>query len=162
MKPITVVYEDDPVKGRILVQKLDAETGKGAGKDFVFSITAKSDIRDAAGIIRKGENSDGKTVELTAGTIVDVITTNDKSIATSKDLPLGDYTVSEVKAGDYYALGTVTVGATLTADKPDVTVKVADYKTTFELSKIDALDTLKVIPGIVFRVFSEKRRKTDH
>lgn len=84
-----------------------------------------------------------------------MITTNDKSIATSKDLPLGDYTVSEVKAGDYYALGTVTVGATLTADKPDVTVKVADYKTTFELSKIDALDTLKVIPGIVFRVFSE-------
>lgn len=155
LKPITVVYEDDPVKGRILVQKLDAETGKGAGKDFVFSITAKSDIRDAAGVIRKGENSDGKTVELTAGTIVDVITTNDKSIATSKDLPLGDYTVSEVKAGDYYALGTVTVGATLTADKPDVTVKVADYKTTFELSKIDALDTLKVIPGIVFRVFSE-------
>ncbi|MFQ9151954.1 MAG: collagen binding domain-containing protein [Blautia sp.] len=54
LKPITVVYEDDPVKGRILVQKLDAETNKEAGSGFVFSIAVKSDIKDAAGTIRKG------------------------------------------------------------------------------------------------------------
>lgn len=156
LKPITVVYEDDPVKGRILVQKLDAETNKEAGSGFVFSIAVKSDIKDAAGTIRKGTNKDGKTVELVAGTVVDEITTDEKGLATSKELQLGEYTVSEVKAGDYYSLGTVVVSATLTVDKPDVTVKVANYKTTFELSKLDSLDTMKVLPGITFKIFSEK------
>ena len=156
LKPITVVYEDDPVKGRISVQKLDAETNKEAGSGFVFSIAVKSDVKDAAGTIRKGTNKDGETVELVAGTVVDEITTNEKGLATSKELQLGEYTISEVKAGDYYSLGTVTVGATLTADKPDVTVKVANYKTTFELSKLDSLDTMKVLPGITFKLFNEK------
>ena len=156
LKPITVVYEDDPVKGRILVQKLDAETNKEAGSGFVFSIAVKSDIKDAAGTIRKGTNKDGKTVELVAGTVVDEITTDEKGLATSKELQLGEYTVSEVKAGDYYSLGTVVVSAALTVDKPDVTVKVANYKTTFELSKLDSLDTMKVLPGITFKIFSEK------
>lgn len=156
LKPITVVYEDDPVKGRILVQKLDAETNKEAGSGFVFSIAVKSDIKDAAGTIRKGTNKDGETVELVAGTVVDEITTNEKGLATSKELQLGEYTVSEVKAGDYYSLGTVVVSAALTVDKPDVTVKVANYKTTFELSKLDSLDTMKVLPGITFKIFSEK------
>ncbi|MFQ9151953.1 MAG: prealbumin-like fold domain-containing protein [Blautia sp.] len=104
----------------------------------------------------KGTNKDGKTVELVAGTVVDEITTDEKGLATSKELQLGEYTVSEVKAGDYYSLGTVVVSAALTVDKPDVTVKVANYKTTFELSKLDSLDTMKVLPGITFKIFSEK------
>lgn len=156
LKPITVVYEDDPVKGHISVQKLDAETNKEAGSGFVFSIAVKSDIKDAAGTIRKGTNKDGKTVELVAGTVVDEITTDKKGLATSKELQLGEYTISEVKAGDYYSLGTIVVSAALTVDKPDVTVKVANYKTTFELSKLDSLDTMKVLPGITFKIFSEK------
>lgn len=156
LKPITVVYEDVSVKGHISVQKLDAETNKEAGSGFVFSIAVKSDIKDAAGTIRKGTNKDGKTVELVAGTVVDEITTDEKGLATSKELQLGEYTVSEVKAGDYYSLGTVVVSAALTVDKPDVTVKVANYKTTFELSKLDSLDTMKVLPGITFKIFSEK------
>lgn len=156
LKPITVVYEDVSVKGHVSVQKLDAETNKEAGSGFVFSIAVKSDIKDAAGTIRKGTNKDGKTVELVAGTVVDEITTDEKGLATSKELQLGEYTVSEVKAGDYYSLGTIVVGATLTVDKPDVTVKVANYKTTFELSKLDSLDTMKVLPGITFKIFSEK------
>lgn len=156
LAPIKVIYKDSPQTGHVSVQKLDASTEKEAGKGFIFSITVKSDIKDHAGTIRKGKNSKGETVDLVAGTVVDVITTDEKGLATSRELYLGDYTISEVKAGDFYALEDVTVDAALTADKPDVTVKVSDRKTTFELSKVDSSDTLKILPGITFRIFSEK------
>ena len=124
--PITVVEcNDQAVKGTISIEKkgevlTGAKENENGGIDFVYEtrniegavveIRAKEDILDPA---------DG-TVLYEAGTLMDTVTTSKEGPVTSKELPLGTYTVTEVKA---------PYGFVLNSTPQDVTLAYADQNT---------------------------------
>lgn len=124
--PITVVEcNDQAVKGTISIEKkgevlTGAKENENGGIDFVYEtrniegavieIRAKEDILDPA---------DG-TVLYEAGTLMDTVTTSKEGPVTSKELPLGTYTVTEVKA---------PYGFVLDSTPQDVTLAYADQNT---------------------------------
>lgn len=102
---ITVKQKDTAVKGKINVEKqgevlVDYKNGefiyeqKGLA-NAKYEIFVREDISDPS--------NDGKVI-YKAGTVVDTITTNSEGNATSKELPLGEYSVREVKAPEGFVL----------------------------------------------------------
>lgn len=88
-EPVELAISDEPMKKKVLVTKVDEETGKHLGAGYVFEITASEDIADCAGetYVKEGE-------------IVDRITTDEDGIAVSKELFLGHYYVQEAEVPD--------------------------------------------------------------
>lgn len=158
--PLVIECWDAPQLGNIEINKRDADTGQACGRGFVFEILAAEDISDLSGTVRTGENADGKTVSLVKGTVVDRITTDENGRAVSKDLYLGHYTVKEIASAQYYAIDLTEYPAELgpvsNQEKASAQVRVKNRKTFVELSKVDAYDSLKVLPGSSFRIFTEE------
>ena len=82
-EPFTVVFSDLPAKGRICVEKTDAETGEPIA-GTVFEIRAGEDITA----------SDG-TIILSAGETAGTMTTGEDGKAQSEELFLGKYEIKE-------------------------------------------------------------------
>lgn len=76
------------------------------------------------------------------GNIVDTITTNDTGTAISKDLPLGQYTIKEIKTQDYYILNeelfTVVVNKNETSQ---IIVENESVKLDVEITKTGFIET---------------------
>ena len=159
LEPLIVECFDQPQTGKIEVTKVDQDTDENAGEGFAFEIVAAEDILDAAGNPRTGENALGETVELTKGTVVDSIITDKEGRAASKELYLGSYLVREIAAPDFYTVNEteqmVVLAADTSAEIVWAKVKAADVKTRIELTKVDAYNGMKALPGITFRVFPE-------
>ncbi|MDO5425359.1 MAG: SpaA isopeptide-forming pilin-related protein [Eubacteriales bacterium] len=165
LEPLIVVCEDAPQMGRIELEKLDADTGARAGAGFRYEVTAAADIVDAAGMVRTGEDVHGNLVPLVKGTVVDSILTDEEGQAVSKALYLGSYVLTETEAAEYYAVDVTEIPVELTADQEQdtacVEVTAKDRKTYMELCKLDAYDTLRFLPGVSFRIFTEEEIKED-
>lgn len=111
----SIIVENVPAKGQIQIQKTDKGTGKIIPTGAIFEVTAKRDILTGDGTVRVKE-----------GEVVDRITTNEKGIATTIPLYLGEYEVQEVKAPEGY----------LPLEKPfSVRLKYADQKTELIVEK---------------------------
>lgn len=158
--PLVIACYDAPQMGNIEISKVDADTGKACGKGFVFEILAEEDVTDLSGTVRTGENADGKKVPLVKGTVVDRIVTDENGRAVSKDLYLGNYIVKETVSAQYYAIEfkeyPVELAALSNQEKASVQTEIKNRKTFVELSKVDAYDGLKVLPGSSFRIFTEE------
>ena len=118
---ITVIQIDTSVKGKINVEKrgevlVDYTDGKFIYEEkglanAKYEIFAKENIYDPS--------NDG-TIIYKKGTVVDTITTNSEGKATSKALPLGDYSVREILAPDTFVLS---------GEVKDVSLKYKDQNT---------------------------------
>ena len=98
----TVSFTDDRQFGEISVYKRDNETKVGlAGAKFTLKATA--DVKKADGTVYEIENSNGDKVKLTAGTVIDTITTGADGSAKFPEVPTGySYTVEETAAPEGY------------------------------------------------------------
>ena len=102
---ITVKQKDTAVKGKVNIEKrgevlVDFKDGKFVYEqrglaNAKYEIFAREDIKDPS--------NDGKVL-YKSGTVVDTITTNAEGKATSKALPLGEYSVREIKAPEGFVL----------------------------------------------------------
>lgn len=101
--PLVITAQEPPQTGNITVKKTDAGTGESL-EGFIFRISAADDITDMTGAVRTGENADGESILLRAGTVVDRITTGADGMAVSKDLYPGTYLVEEEAGADGYAI----------------------------------------------------------
>lgn len=90
--PLTVQYADAPAMGQIEIVKTDSETGDPL-EEAEFTITAAEDIVTPDG-----------TVHAAAGDVVDTVVSGKNGKATSKNLYLGKYTVTETKQPAGYVL----------------------------------------------------------
>lgn len=155
-----VTDKDVSQKGRITVTKTDSETNKTV-KDLTteFEVYAKSDI------IVNGE------ILYSAGQLVTTIMTKD-GVASTENLPLGDYFVKEKTAPVGYSVNTERHDVSLTYDaekesvyaettvsnapqKATITVLKADKETNIPVENavyvIKAADTIKVNGKTVYR-----------
>lgn len=157
--PLVIVCKDKPQKGRIQIEKLNEADGNPAGEGFVFQIFAGEDIKDRTGALRYEVSADGQKKELTKGTLVDVITTDEAGLAESKELYLGIYEIEEIQAGEFYAKGSEKEVVELTADASVKTVKskveIKNEKTRVRIVKTDTTEEAKVLEGVWFCVFAE-------
>lgn len=96
---ITIIKTDNAVKGKINIEKKGEVLTDYRDNKFIYEekglpgakyeIFAKEDILDSSG--------DG-TIIYKKGTVVDTVTTNNEGKATSKELPLGEFSIREIKA----------------------------------------------------------------
>ena len=79
-------------------------------------------------------------------------------MATSRELPVGKYVVTETKSGEYYAKNPAEHPAEIVGNTENevvaVNVSVTDEKTTFELYKVDSENQDQSLSGITFRMYS--------
>lgn len=164
---LTVVMEDQAVKGQIKVEKY-GEVLTGIEKDengnikFIYEekplegmivyIQADEDILDSADnsvIYKKGE-------------LVDVITTSSSGDAVSKLLPLGKYVAFEYQAPNSMILDTKQYKVSLDFIDNETEVVMETISITNERQKVEAdltkldLDTNTALEGVVFNLTAIK------
>lgn len=130
---ITIRTANTSQMGQIAVQKTDKETGEAVNAPAIFDIRASKDIVTPEG-----------TVHLKAGALADTITLKNGA-GTSKQLHLGDYTVTErtapdgyVQDGKRYPVTLAYAGQTVKITTESVTVPNAPQKGTITVRKLDA------------------------
>lgn len=134
---ITVKQKDTAVKGKINVEKqgevlVDYKNGefiyeqKGLA-NAKYEIFAREDILDPS--------NDGKVL-YKSGTVVDTITTNADGKAISKSLPLGEYSVREVKAPEGFVLSDKVKNVSLTYKDQNTAIVYDNTSFTNERQKV--------------------------
>ena len=145
-KPLVIEYYDEPVMGKIRIEKADAETG-----DMLSG--AEFDLIAAEDII----TPDG-TVRLQKGDVADHVTTK-KGIAESKELYLGSYEIVETKQPQGYILSHQKYPVTI-AYKDQVTpvvvqpVNVTNPPAKVRIKKVDS-ESGKALPGVEFKIWNK-------
>lgn len=134
---ITVKQKDTAVKGKINIEKqgevlVDYKNGefiyeqKGLA-NAKYEIFAREDILDPS--------NDGKVI-YKSGTVVDTITTNADGKAISKSLPLGEYSVREVKAPEGFVLSDKVKNVSLTYKDQNTAIVYDNTSFTNERQKV--------------------------
>ena len=107
---ITVVYENHPAKGKLIIHK-SGETLKSFKKDFTYEETsllgAEFAVYAAEDIYTPDHQVDEKgnrTLIYPKDTLIRKVTTDEKGEAVLADLPLGTYLVKETKAPTGFVL----------------------------------------------------------
>lgn len=143
-EPFTVVFSDRPAKGRICIEKTDAETGEPLA-GTVFEIRAGEDITAPDGTILLGAGE-------TAGTL----TTGEDGRAQSDELFLGKYEITETAQTPGYVRSTDVYGAELvykdqTTPVVTETVKISNAPTVLVIDKKES-SSEKRLEGAEFTV----------
>lgn len=138
---------DKPIMRPIQVQKTDSVSNNAAGAKFEFTITAEN-VVDGSGKVREGYEK---------GTLIDTITTDERGIATSKDLYCGTYIVRETIRKENYVLSTKEYPVTVTDEKQTtepVIVNIKDKPVTqkIKVTKIDEVTGNHCGAGFVFQI----------
>lgn len=134
---ITVKQKDTTVKGKINIEKqgevlVDYKDGKFVYEqkgiaNAKYEIFAREDILDPS--------NDGKVI-YKSGTVVDTITTNADGKAISKSLPLGEYSVREVKAPEGFVLSDKVENVSLTYKDQNTAIVYDNASFTNERQKV--------------------------
>lgn len=102
--------------------------------DMIFEVTIEDKIATGNIQITK-ENEEGETLPCAEfdildsdGNVVDHVVTNENGIATSVDLPLGEYSVIETKAPDGYELDETAHKVTIESNGQVVKITITDEK----------------------------------
>lgn len=165
---IEVSYEDQPVKGNLVVYK-KGEMLSGFEKDFIYKEQylsgAEFEVRAAEDICTPDhqKDADGNRIVLYAkDTLVTTITTGESGKAVAKDLPLGRYYVVETKAPEGFVLNPEPVKVTLTYQDQDTPIVEAEaivgndrQKVAISVEKQDA-ENGRVLSGAVFGIYNKK------
>ena len=144
---ITISLSDTSVKGKVNIEKrgevlvdyidnkfIYEERGLSNAKYEVF---ARENIYDASG--------DG-TILYKKGTVVDTIITNSEGKATSKELPLGEYSVREVQAPE---------GFVLSKEVKDISLKYKDQNTAIVFDNTSFVNERQKVNINVYKQDSE-------
>lgn len=140
--PLTIQYADAPAKGKIRITKTDAETDEVIPSGAEFTVTAAEDITTPDG-----------TVRVTAGTVVDTVTTGQDGTAETSELFLGKYIAKETEAPEGYILNETEFEVELVYKDQytevvygNVTVPDELAKGKIRITKTDS-ETGKIIPS---------------
>ncbi len=160
---ITIKQKDTSVKGKINIEKqgevlVDYKDGKFIYEkrglsNAKYEIFAREDIKDPS--------NDGKIL-YKKGTVVDTITTNSEGKATSKQLPLGEYSIREIKAPEGFVLSDKVENVSLKYKDQNTAVVYDSATFTNERQKVEIkinkkdYDTGSSIFGAEFSLFAEK------
>lgn len=165
---IEVSYEDQPVKGNLVVYK-KGEMLSGFEKDFIYKEQylsgAEFEVRAAEDICTPDhqKDADGNRIVFYAkDTLVTTITTGESGKAVAKDLPLGRYYVVETKAPEGFVLNPEPVKVALTYQDQDTPIVEAEaivgndrQKVSISVEKQDA-ENGRVLSGAVFGIYNKK------
>ena len=165
---IEVSYENQPVKGNLVVYK-KGEMLSGFEKDFIYKEQylsgAEFEVRAAEDICTPDhqKDADGNRIVLYAkDTLVTTITTGESGKAVAKDLPLGRYYVVETKAPEGFVLNPEPVKVALTYQDQDTPIVEAEaivgndrQKVAISVEKQDA-ENGQVLSGAVFGIYNKK------
>ena len=165
---IEVSYEDQPVKGNLIVYK-KGEMLSGFENDFIYKEQylsgAEFEVRAAEDICTPDhqKDADGNRIVLYAkDTLVTTITTGEGGKAVAKDLPLGKYYVVETKAPEGFVLNPEPVKVALTYQDQDTPIVEAEaivgndrQKVAISVEKQDA-ENGRVLSGAVFGIYNKK------
>ena len=143
-EPFTVVFPDRPAKGRICIEKTDAETGEPLA-GTVFEIRAGEDITAPDG-----------TILLGAGETAGILTTGEDGRAQSDELFLGKYEITETAQTPGYVRSTDVYEAELvykdqTTPVVTETVKISNAPTVLVIDKKES-SSEKRLEGAEFTV----------
>ena len=160
---ITVKQKDTSVKGKINVEKqgevlVDFKDGKFIYEqrglaNAKYEIFAREDI--------KNPSNDGTTI-YKKGTVVDTITTNSNGKATSKSLPLGEYSVREILAPENFVLSSEVKDVSLKYKDQNTAIVYDNTTFTNQRQKVEIkvnkkdYDNETSIFGAEFTLFAEK------
>lgn len=165
---IEVSYEDQPVRGNLIVYK-KGEMLSGFENDFIYKEQylsgAEFEVRAAEDICTPDyqKDADGNRIVLYAkDTLVTTITTGESGKAVAKDLPLGRYYVVETKAPEGFVLNPEPVKVALTYQDQDTPIVEAEaivgndrQKVSISVEKQDA-ENGRVLSGAVFGIYNKK------
>lgn len=165
---IEVSYEDQPVKGNLIVYK-KGEMLSGFENDFIYKEQylsgAEFEVRAAEDICTPDhqKDADGNRIVLYAkDTLVATITTGESGKAVAKNLPLGKYYVVETKAPEGFVLNPEPVKVALTYQDQDTPIVEAEaivgndrQKVAISVEKQDA-ENGQVLSGTVFGIYNKK------
>lgn len=162
---ITVEMSDVSVKGRIRIEKRgEVLTGFENGQ-FVYEERALAGMRAevvAAEDILDPSNDGSVLIE--AGTVVDTVTTDEDGEALSKELPLGTYKISEVRAPDGYVLSDEVKTVELTYEDQETAVVYSEVQTiTNERQKVNVTatkqdaDTQEYLAGAQISLYANRK-----
>lgn len=165
---IEVSYEDQPVKGNLIVYK-KGEMLSGFENDFIYKEQylsgAEFEVRAAEDICTPDhqKDADGNRIVLYAkDTLVTTITTGEGGKAVAKALPLGRYYVVETKAPEGFVLNPEPVKVALTYQDQDTPIVEAEaivgndrQKVSISVEKQDA-ENGRVLSGAVFGIYNKK------
>lgn len=160
---ITVKQYDKSVKGKINVEKKgEVLVGYNNG-EFVYEerglanakyeVYAKEDILDP---------SNDRNIIYSKGTKVDEIITNETGKATTRELPLGEYTVKESLAPEGYILSNITKDVSLIYKDQNTPVVFESVSFTNERQKVDIVvnkkdkDDDKTLAGAEFSLYAKE------
>lgn len=165
---ITITVRDKAVKGKISVEKrgevlTDIKNDDNGNKQFIYTeqgiagavyeVIADEDILDPS--------NDG-TVLYKKGVVVDTVTTPKNGIGQTKELPLGKYKISEVKAPEGFLLNGKS--QTVTLEYADQNTPVVFENTSFKnerqkinilINKLDA-ESNTPLSGAIFGLYAKK------
>ena len=160
---ITVKQNDISVKGKINVEKkgevlVDFIDGKFIYEEkglanAKYEIFAREDIYDPS--------NDG-TILYKKGTVVDTITTDEKGKATSKELPLGEFSVREIEAPYGFILNNEIKNVSLKYKDQNTEIVFDNTSFVNERQKVDInvlkkdKDEDKVLAGAEFSIFAKE------
>ena len=165
---IEVSYEDQPVKGNLIVYK-KGEMLSGFENDFIYEEQylsgAEFEVRAAEDICTPDhqKDADGNRIVLYAkDTLVATITTGESGKAVAKDLPLGRYYVVETKAPEGLVLNPEPVTVALTYQDQETPVVEAEamvgndrQKVSISVEKQD-IENGQVLSGALFGIYNKK------
>lgn len=134
---ITVKQKDTAVKGKVNIEKqgevlVDFKDGKFIYEqkglaNAKYEIFAREDILDPS--------NDGKVI-YKSGTVVDTVTTNAEGKATSKELPLGEYSVREIQAPEGFVLSDKVENVSLKYNDQNTAIVYDNASFTNERQKV--------------------------
>ena len=142
-KPMEVSFHDEPVKGRIKLFKMDAET-KELLAGAVFSVFAAEDIVTPDGFCHYAKDE-----------FIESVTIGADGTGSTGNLPLGKYIVRETKAPEGYCLDTASYPAELVYENQETALVTAEltlenHPTTWKLFKTDTAGN--TLDGVTFSV----------
>lgn len=147
MRSSSVVYENHPAKGKLIIHK-SGETLKSFKKDFIYEETSLSGAEFAVYAAEdiytpdhQVDEAGNRTVIYPKDTLIQKVTTDEKGEAILNDLPLGTYRVVETKA---------PTGFVINSDSQELTFLYKDQNTpvveeTVEFSNKRQKVELKVV-----------------
>ncbi|MFR1927455.1 MAG: collagen binding domain-containing protein, partial [Clostridium paraputrificum] len=129
---IELTFENTKILGKINILKVDS-----ADEDIKL-IGAVFEIKDSE------------------GTVVDTITTDENGVGTSKELPYGSYTVTEVSAPPGYELSGESKDVTIDSNGQtiELTFKNSKLLGSISIEKVDSEDSELKLEGAEFKVIN--------
>ena len=160
---ITIKQTDKAVKGKINVEKEGEVLVEYQNGQFIYEkrglANAKYEIYAREDVL---DPSNDKTVIYKKGTLVDTIITNENGKATSKELPLGKYSIKEIKAPNGFVLSNEIKNVSLNYENQNTAIVFEDVSFINDRQKVEIVvnkkdkDDYKTLLGAQFSLYAKE------